>query len=482
MTTFRPRRWLLRRGGEFAAGALCVCLTSGPAWADPPPPDALPAAAPAPDALPPRLALDTAVQWALEHNPELAAIRQQHGIAAAGVVIARTYPFNPTWEQRVSAANGPAAAGILNRVPVSSLGTLELEVRGQGRYRRQQAGAALTRTDWEIATQELTLAVRAARAFYTLLYRQEKLRLIQQAITLNEHAAERLELLVGGGGAKFRPDLIVVRTEIDDARSQVGLGRAAVVTARAELYRALGVVGVCFELDGALEVSPPQPDCDTVIQAALARRPELHSHQAAVAEAEAHLRLEIANRFGNPVVGPAYELNETSVNFIGAQFSVPLPVLNTHRGDIQQREAEVARAALELRQTQIGVQQDVQAALARLDTARRAADVYRNQVLPNVRSGLKDLEDLYGRGDVNVDLLRILDVRRKFIRAQDGYLDALWELTQAWADLAAAAGDPGLLLPPCPPAPEDDIPTLPAIQLHPGSPGAAPTTLPPPSP
>ena len=36
-------------------------------------------------ALPAVLPLDAAVRWALENNPELAALRQQHGIAAAAV-------------------------------------------------------------------------------------------------------------------------------------------------------------------------------------------------------------------------------------------------------------------------------------------------------------------------------------------------------------------------------------------------------------
>src|SRR5439155_9011124 len=45
--------------------------------------------------------LDSAVIWALQNNPELAALRQQHGIAAAGVVIARTYPYNPTLQAKI---------------------------------------------------------------------------------------------------------------------------------------------------------------------------------------------------------------------------------------------------------------------------------------------------------------------------------------------------------------------------------------------
>jgi cobalt-zinc-cadmium efflux system outer membrane protein len=492
MNRVAPSAWSLCSGL-----VLCLAVLAGPARAEPPP---------ACDVLPSQLSLDAAVQWALEHNPELAAIRQQHGIAAAGVVIARTYPFNPAWEQRVQGAGGPANAGITNRVPNGTLVLLELEIRGQGRYRRQGAAATLSRTDWDIATQELNLAVRVSRAFYTLLYRQEKLRLIEEAIGLNEHAAERLQLLIDAGRAKLRPDLIVLRTEIDDARSQLGPGRAAVETARYELFRALGVTGAAFDLAGPLEIVPPEVDPAMLLQAAVSRRPDLHSRQAAIAEAEAQLRLEVANRFGNPTVGPAYELNETSVHFIGAQFTLPLPVLNTHRGEILQRQAQVGRAALELRETQVAVEQDVQAAVTRLETARRSAGIYRTQILPSIRESLDALEQLFAQADPNVDVPRVLDVRRKLIRARDGYLDALWELTQAWADLAAAVGDPTLMVVPCTPPPvlaplgpgaqlpdpkdssiatapepaNTDVLSLPVIQLRPC--GATERPAPPPHP
>src|SRR5882672_9494860 len=62
------------------------------------------------------LTVDGAIRWALSNNPELMALRQQHGIAAAGIVIANTYPFNPIWEAKVREANGPASAGVTNQV------------------------------------------------------------------------------------------------------------------------------------------------------------------------------------------------------------------------------------------------------------------------------------------------------------------------------------------------------------------------------
>ncbi len=399
-----------------------------------------------PEAVPQVLSLDAAVHWALEHNPELAALRQQHGIAAAAVIIAQTYPFNPFWEGKIRGDNGPESAGITNRVAQEHKLLLEVEVKHQRRYREQEAAAALSRTDWEIVAQELSFAVRAVRAFNGVMYRQDKLRLLEEIVRLDEEAEKQVRQLVDQ--ARLRPaDLILARTEIDDARAQIGLGRQSSVTALFELRRVLGAVDECLELSGSLETSPRPYSCAVLTQTALDTRPERHARQLAIDEAEARLQLAIANRCGNPVIGPIYEYNETRVNFIGGQINLPLPVFNRHQGEIRQREAERARAAADLRQTEVVIHQDVQTALARLDSAQAWVSTYQSQILPNLRSSMDALQRLFAEGDPGVDFLRVLDVRRKLLRARSEYLDALFELSQARADLAAAVGDPALAMP-----------------------------------
>src|SRR5437764_1945154 len=106
---------------------------------------------PSDETLPPVLTLPAAVGWTLQYNPELATLRQEHGIAAAGIVIARTYPYNPVTQSTVLGVTGPPSAGITNRVANHHSITLDVEIRGQRFFRQQAAFAALRRTDWEIA-------------------------------------------------------------------------------------------------------------------------------------------------------------------------------------------------------------------------------------------------------------------------------------------------------------------------------------------
>ncbi|MBV9125918.1 MAG: TolC family protein [Planctomycetes bacterium] len=385
--------------------------------------------------------LDAALAWALQNNPELAVLRQQHGIAEAAVVIARTYPFNPASENRIQEASGPASAGITNVIPLENLLLLEVEIRHQGRYRRQAALAGLSRTDWDIAFQEQSLAVRVMRAFGELLYRRQKLELLEETIRLNEQLVRDVQRLLAAGRLAG-PDLIVAQTEVDATRALLGTARGLLSQSQYSLARELGLVEGVLEIQGSLEVPAPTGDAEVLTQVALERRADLRSTQAAVAEAEANLRLEVANRFGNPVIGPAFTYDPTRVSSAGVQINFPLPVLNTHRGEIMQRRVQQGQAELDVRRAEIQVRQDVQTALSRLRATTAVVETYRDKILPNLRQSLNQIQQLFRAGQPGVDLLRVVDVQRKLLQARDNYLDALFELNQARADLAAAIGEP----------------------------------------
>src|SRR5207249_11640244 len=130
--------------------------------------------------------------------------------------------------------------------------------------------------------------------------------------------------------------------------------------------RALGSLHATLVVQGTLETPAGPSELAALLPAALDQRADVHARQAALAEADARLHLEIANRYGNPNVGPAYEYDPARINLIGVQIALPLPLLNRRQGEIEQREAERTRAAFDLRQAEIAVQQDVQAALDRL--------------------------------------------------------------------------------------------------------------------
>ncbi len=161
--------------------------------------------------------------------------------------------------------------------------------------------------------------------------------------------------------------------------------------------------------------------------------------------------MQIANRFGNPSLGPAMEYNETSVTFVGMWLLWQVPILNTGRGLIMQRQAERSRAVQAVQSQMTTVQQDVQAALKRLASAAKVVETYRTQTFPTLRSAREGIDQMFARGEPGVTLARVIAIRTRLLQTRGAYLDALLELAQARADLAAAVGDPSLALPPPPP-------------------------------
>jgi outer membrane protein TolC len=414
-------------------GLLCLAVCVLPGWAEPeaelPPPREQLA-----------LTLSAAVQWALAHNPTLATFRRNRGIAEAAVQIARQYPFNPIVQDFVWYGNGPAEAGVTNHVFNEHTARLDLELNRQGTYRRGIARNALTRTEWEIAAQELLVSIQVARAFNTLMYRQAKYRLLEEGLQFTEQIAEGIKQLYEQGTLKSA-DLLLARADVVEARNTLGPARSLAIVAENDLRRALGMIGEPFVLDGTLEKGFVPPPANILVQAGMERRPDLHALEFAVREAEQRLKLEVANRWGNPSLGPAFELNETSVFFVGSWLIWSPPVLNTRRGEIRQRQAELARAVQAQHQSEILVQQAVFASLGRLTQADEVAKSFRTETLPLLRHTREEFDKLYSAGQPGVDMARVIDVRRRLLRARDAYLDVLFELSQAQADLAAAVAD-----------------------------------------
>jgi outer membrane protein TolC len=393
------------------------------------------------------LSRDEAVYQALQNNPTLRSFRQQSGYAAAAVVLANTYPFNPVFTGIVSHNSGPESAGITNPVFTEDYVLLEIEYRGQGRIRRQGASATATRIEWEIANQELLVAVATIRAFNAIAYRQKKVEALEETIKINEQAVNDISRLVTSG--KLRAvDLLLARAELDNVRAQRGQIQSPLAVARADLRRLLGTLDDSFTVVDAIEAPLPTTDQTALAKLAAIKRPDLQARRAAVDEAEAALKLVHSNRFGNPQIGPIFTLDATNVAAIGGRISVPLPCLNVKRGEMMKAQTDLTKVHYDVQELDMRVVQDVQAALDRLAAAQTWRLAYENDVVPNLLKAKQEIEKLYANNDPSADLARVLSVERTYLKALETLLDARFEVSQAEADLALAVGEPLLAMGP----------------------------------
>src|SRR5262249_5032693 len=145
-------------------------------------------------------------------------------------------------------------------------------------------------------------------------------------------------------------DVALARVESRGTRQQVKAARQDYLTALADLRNQIGIpeeAGAAEPL-GAFTLPPyiPPVDEQTMIQTALANRPDIRPLQAQVAGTHSAVRLAQGDRIPTPVIGPQYEMDESGVQYVGLVYIPPLPIWNSGKPLVAQRQAEHRRAAV----------------------------------------------------------------------------------------------------------------------------------------
>ncbi len=283
-------------------------------------------------------------------------------------------------------------------------------------------------------------------------------------------------------------DVVLAEVENEATRQQVDVARQDYANALADLRNQLGLPESASTAEPLGEfVLPrtiPEVDEQGLIQMALQSRPEIQVARAAAAGANAAVNLAHGDRIPTPVVGPLYQGDEAGIQYVGFVLISPIPILNSGKPLQRQREADLRRALVTLQEIEKRTVIQVKAATAKWNGATRL--VNRTAGLSeSLRAQVKRMEQLF---EVNqADLTKLLQSRQRLIQLENAELDALWQATQAQADLLTALGAPSLIAAlnepaPAPaaarstPAPATPAPGL-AIEAAP-SPAAGPVPVP----
>ena len=141
-------------------------------------------------------------------------------------------------------------------------------------------------------------------------------------------------------------------------------------------------------------------------------------------------------------MGPYYERDENGLTYYGLNFSSPVPLLNTGRPLVRQREAEYHRDQVASGAGAATGRGTILAMLVKWKQAQQAAARTRARFEP-IRAEVERMQRLYDAGQA--DLIKLLQVQRRFIETRNVELDATWAATQAYADVLAATGGTTLL-------------------------------------
>ncbi len=330
------------RGLSWASAAAAAALLAGCASYSPLPLSATPQLAPAVD----RLAHDRALPagpltvaqvtaLAVQNNPDLRAVRAQHGVAQAQLIQAGVLP-NP----QLSVAILPLLAGVGTTTAWNAALSFNFGALVTYRTRQEAAQKAAQQVDADILWREWQLAGQARLLAVDLIEGQRNLELLTQAVDLLGGRGQRLEQALGAGNvtlADAAPYLAarqLAQTQLNDLQRRL-------LTQRHQLNALLGLAPeAAVPLADAVDLPPLDPAAiERDLPNLPLRRPDLVALQLGYAAQDAKLRTALLMQFPAPTLGVSGGSDNANVRNGGPTASLGLPIFDRNQGGVAVEKA-----------------------------------------------------------------------------------------------------------------------------------------------
>ncbi len=385
-----------------------------------------PPAAPVPAASAP-LTMQQAVDLALAQNPTLLAARQNLLSVKAQEMQAGVRQ-NPYFA--LSGSNLTEAEYFNNPYGLT-LGVGRLFERGNKReWRLDTARSTTVQTDAQLhlTEQQTIFAVRQAFTSFIIAKAAKKL--------ADDNLADfQREVNIGqdrykaGDLAKLdfeRLDLQLAQFETDDSNAVVAAQQAS-----DQLQVLLGFAKPRTDFDITGDVVPPplSNTMDDLEQKAIAARPDLKAAQAAVAVADAQVKLAYANGTADPTVEADYNRTGTE-NSVGFVFNIPLRIFDRNQGNKETAKYTAQSNRLTVTATHNQVVSDVDQAYSGYVNSKLLSDRYNGHYLDEAKDVLDISRFSFEHG--GLALIDYLDAIRESRSVQS---DALNAYQQTWMSI-----------------------------------------------
>jgi outer membrane protein, heavy metal efflux system len=401
------------------------------------------------------LSPDDAVVYALAHNGELAAFRSEVD-AARGLVQQASLRPNPQLEierkDQIKGSDNTTMVGAM----------LPLELGGRRSARILVAQRELELKQSLLADQERLLAAEVRAKFGEALGELLKLGFTEDLLTTTDQGYRLVAArVIEGRTAPLEQNMVLV--EVNRIRSMRESGQGKVEVAMLELRNLMGMrPEEPLRLRGGLDhLIEPVPSFVVAKDIALRERPDLRAArgledlaEARIVEARSQGRLDASltgkyelMNFGFPQQGLSSngELVPIQGRFHSLVMGVTLdlPVRNRNQGAIAAAVAEKSAATRRREFAELTIQREVASALARYQSAARAAEIYRVGVQEQANANLDVIRQTYELGSRT--LLDVIAEQRRFIETQTGYIEALVNTYQARVEIERATASPTLI-------------------------------------
>lgn len=370
--------------------------------------------------------LGDAVKLVWAANPDVQAARAELEAAQARVRAADQPVYNPSLSLDAENADvDRRTAGI----------SLPLDMTGKRRARTTQAQAQWSSREAAYEVLRRDIASRWLKAWSTAALAARQRELGERRVSLMRRfdalAADRLRV-----GDISSPERDLAGLALGEAQIQQASLAGAEAAALATLEAVAGDAVATPPLPAGLP-----PASDSVSPVPMEQRPELVKLRADESVAQAGIEVARRARLPDPTLsltGGRVNTGTRTDQVIGVSVSIPLPVLNSGRAEIDAALAEAGAAAALTRSQQQASRASLREAQSRYDALLAAGHAFRQGRAAAFDDRTALLEKLWREGEISTS-----DYLVQLKQSLDTALSALAlesQAWQAWFDYLAAAG------------------------------------------
>lgn len=375
----------------------------------------------------PSPSLQQAVRSVWSSSPEIQAARADLDAARARARAAAQPIYNPTLA--IDAEN----ADVNRRTAGLSL-TLDLSGKRKARAAQGSAEVEVSQASYDLLRRDITSRWLKAWSTQALATRQRewgerRLALMQRFDAL---AGKRLQV-----GDISSPERDLAGLALGEAQIQ----QASLIGNEASARATLASIS-SDSLSAAPELPVGLPPASNIITPRpLDERPEMVSARAAQTRAETGVQVATRARVPDPTVsltGGQVNTGRVTDRVVGLSVSIPLPVLNTGRAEIDAARAEADAAAASTHSQQLVTKAALQEAQARYDALLGAARAFQISRAAAFDERATLLEKLWRAGEISTSDY-LVQLKQSLDTALSG-LDLESQAWQAWFNYLSAAG------------------------------------------
>ncbi|MFS8084196.1 MAG: TolC family protein [Acidobacteriota bacterium] len=357
------------------------------------------------------------------------AVRRRRAVAEAEIVIAGQRP-NPDFITAYTRAEP--------RLQYSVSQLVELGGKRGRRIDVARNELQLTELDVDAALRTLRHDVRAG--YFNLALARNNYELGQQAVAQAKELAEVARTRFAAGDiAQF--EVLQAELGVDRATNDLDRLENAERIARALLNQLLNREPEApLDQRDSLFVRLGPVSTANLIGQSLAQNVELRTAEQQIKTEESRLRLARAQRVPDLTLEPGVETLDSAFTHPGfkMQVTVPLPIFNRGRADIQKSSAMLEQLRAERAAARQRISSEIGRAALNLESARKQVEFYETKLLPEAERLRQLAIESYQVGQTG--LLSVIDATRNARYVRQAYLQALFDYQTALADLEQAAG------------------------------------------